>query len=71
MRLRQVTLTRPSQDGQLFEVCWIDDSLAKVGRRILGDDEIIWKVSEIYGTRDSTEVEKQYLSWKQFDEVLK
>ena len=70
--LRQVLLRRPSDGGHFEDVFWIQVSLAKVGKRLLSEDDgHVWTVVELYNVRAFEDVEQQRQTWKRFSEVLK
>lgn len=68
--LRQVLLRRPSEHGYYEEVFWIDNAVAKAGKRVRDDDGLIWTIVEIYSARHFEDVDKLRAAWKRFAEVL-
>jgi len=69
--LRQVLLRKPSASGGYNEdVFWIDNKLARVGKKVLGEDGAIWQIIETYNALEFEDIEKQRAAWKSFAEVL-
>jgi hypothetical protein len=77
MRMTQVLLVSGSERGRYELVCWIDAELAKKGQRVQinqdeGDDvsDRVWVVEQCYGSRESTDLAREYRQWRQFWEKL-
>lgn len=70
--LRQVLLRRPSANRiDYFEdVAWIDNAVAKVGKRVCGEDGVVWTVVETYNAKPFADVDKLRDTWKRFADVL-
>ena len=77
-RLTQVLLTQ----GARQDVVWIDTEFARVGKHVVDLDmctafavtaieDHVWVVSEVYGTREFADVDKQRAAWKRFADVLR
>jgi hypothetical protein len=56
--LRQVKLHRPVEGGVAEDVWWIDNAVAKVGKRVLDEAGVTWVVVEIYGARAFSDIDK-------------
>lgn len=69
--LRQVLLRKPSESGGYNEdVFWIDNKLAKVGKKVVGEDGVVWQIAELYGAREFSDLEIQRGTWKRFADIL-
>ena len=66
--MRQVKLVR--EDRPAEDVYWIDNELAKVGKRVVDGAGVIWRVAEIYNARPFADVEQQIETWAEFAKTL-
>jgi hypothetical protein len=67
---RQVLLSRPIENGRKDEVCWIDNDIAKVGKRVRTEDGIEWTIVATYNAKHFADVDSLRSTWKRFAEVL-
>ncbi len=70
MMLRQVKLLRRSPRGHIEDVFWIDNALAKKGKRVVDDEGIVWIVAEVYTAKPSKELDIEYEAWREFARKL-
>jgi hypothetical protein len=77
MMMRQVKMVSESELGHYELVCWIDNGLARVGKRLYLDDDglddrhaHVWVVDELYGTREAKDMNREHGQWRQFWEKL-
>ncbi len=56
MTLRQVMLVRPSETGEYRDVAWIDNRLARVGKRVATEDGVVWTVRALYNAKERDDV---------------
>lgn len=68
--LRQVKLHRPVEGGVAEDICWIDNTVAKAGRRVMDEDGVIWTVVEIYGARAFSKVDLTARVAREFAKTL-
>jgi hypothetical protein len=68
--LRQVLLRRPVDNGHAEDVFWIDNTLARVGKRLRDDDGVVWTVIDTYTARPFDDLEAQRDAWKRWAEIL-
>lgn len=69
--LRQVLLRRQLHDtGYTEDVFWIQNAMAKVGKRVRDEDGVVWRVQEIYNTKTFHDVDILRDTWKQFFDAL-
>jgi hypothetical protein len=68
--LRQVLLRRPTRQGHAEDVFWIDNSIAKVGKRVRDEDGVVWLVAETYSAKPFADVDLHHRTWKAFAAVL-
>lgn len=76
---RQVLLSRPitpyvkwmqHADGYKEDVFWIDNKLAKIGKKVKDEDGVIWTIKDVYNAKEFEDIEQQRATWKRFAEVL-
>lgn len=67
-RITQVRLERRyDTNGYTLDVAWIRSDLARVGKRVyVEDDDRVWTITEVYGTRDADDLEWLYKAWREF-----
>jgi hypothetical protein len=68
--MRQVKLQRRSTTGLKEDVFWIDNELAKPGKRVIDTDGIVWIVAEVYNAKPSKELDIEYEAWREFARTL-
>ena len=66
--LRQVKLVREERPGE--DVFWIDNDLAQVGKRVVDEAGVVWKIAEIYNARPFADVDRQIEVWSEFAKTL-
>ena len=66
--MRQVKLVREDQPRE--DVYWISNELAKVGKRVVDEAGVVWRVTEAYNARPFTDVERQIAVWSEFAKTL-
>lgn len=66
--LRQVKLVREGRPGE--DVFWIDNDLAKVGKRVVDAGGVVWRVVETYNARPFTDIDRQIETWAEFAKTL-
>ena len=66
--MRQVKLVREGRPGE--DVFWIDNDLAKVGKRLVDDKGVLWRVAETYNARSFEDVDRQIEVWAEFAKTL-
>lgn len=66
--LRQVKLVREDQPRE--DVYWIPNELAKVGKRVVDEKDVVWRVAEAYNARPFADVERQIEVWSEFAKTL-
>ncbi len=49
---------------------WINNELAKVGKRVVDGAGIIWRVAETYNARPFADVDRQIEVWAEFAKTL-
>lgn len=66
--MRQVKLVREDQPRE--DVYWISNELAKVGKRVVDEAGVVWRVAETYNVRPFADVEQQIEVWAEFAKTL-
>lgn len=66
--MRQVKLVREDRPGE--DVFWIDNDLAKVGKRVVDEADVVWRVAETYNARPFADVDRQIEVWAEFTKTL-
>lgn len=66
--LRQVLLKE--LNGTKQDVFWIDNEVARVGKKVKDEDGIVWVVAEAYNAKLFDDVDKQREAWKRWSDVL-
>lgn len=66
--MRQVKLVREDRRGE--DVFWIDSVQATVGKRVIDEAGVIWRVAEAYNARPFTDVNRQIEVWAEFAKTL-
>lgn len=64
--MRQVLL----RSGSKQDVFWIRNEVARVGKKVVDDDGIVWTVVEAYNARPFEDVDRQIRVWAEFAETL-
>lgn len=68
MTYRQVLLWRATDAGYTEDVAWIRNDLAKVGKVVRDEADVVWLVKELYGVQ---KVGADWHSgWRKFARVL-
>lgn len=62
--MRQVKLVREGKPGE--DVFWIDNDVAKVGRRVVDEAGVVWTVVETYNARPFEDVDRQIRTRAEF-----
>lgn len=70
MKLTQVKLGYITEIGRVEDVAWIDGRFAKVGKSVQDEHGTIWMVIATYGTRDAKDLEREYRTWREFQDKL-
>ena len=66
--MRQVKLVRECRPGE--DVFWIDNDLAKIGKRVVDGAGVVWRVAETYNARPFIDVDRQIEVWAEFAKTL-
>ena len=66
--MRQVKLVREDKPGE--DVFWIDNDLARVGKRVVDQAGVVWRVAETYNARPFADVDRQIEVWAEFAKTL-
>jgi hypothetical protein len=66
--LRQVKLVREGAPGE--DVFWIDNDLARIGKRVVDEAGVVWRVAETYNARPFADVDRQIRVWADFAKTL-
>jgi hypothetical protein len=64
--MRQVLL----RSGSKHDVFWIRNEVAKVGKKVVDEDGVVWTVAEAYNARPFKDVDLQIRVWAEFAETL-
>jgi hypothetical protein len=64
--MRQVLL----RSGTKEDVFWIRNEVARVGKRVVDEDGVVWTVAEAYNARPFKDVDRQIRTWAEFAETL-
>lgn len=68
--MKQVSLRRDVNMYYQETVCWIDASLAVVGKKLKDEDGRHWKVWEVYGSKSVDDLDREYKTWRDFRDTL-
>jgi hypothetical protein len=72
--LRQVLLRRPighrGENAHKEDVAWIDNRFARVGKRLVDEDGIIWTVIETYSVSAPDDLDRRHAAWRRWRDVL-
>lgn len=64
--MRQVLL----RSGTKEDVFWIRNEVARVGKKVVDEDGVVWTVTEAYNARPFEDVDRQIRTWAEFAETL-